>query len=119
MSRLEVVCLASCPMLRASLRQILSHTRWNVHHCSDLDEALRELKVHPRAVFLVESRTACALPQHHKTLVLTEHDEPCAQWLDAGAFDVLPRPLRADDVLELVSSAWQLAKPRSAAAASV
>jgi DNA-binding response OmpR family regulator len=123
-SRIEVVCLTPKSTDQASLRSIFSHTNWRVIWCETIDRALRCLEEYPAAVLVLDSEldeTACrdalarvsALEGKHHTLVLTSNIQR-RHWedlIDAGAFDVLLRPLDPREVLHLVSFAWQLSTP--------
>lgn len=118
-SRIEVLAALSNPADRKALERILARTNWRVTFCSAVDRADRLASRHADAVILCDSHvprlSLLELVASGRAVILTSDDEGHGFWasaIHAGAFDVLPKPFVAEEVLWTVSAAWHQLRHR-------
>lgn len=116
--RLEVLTINSEGHDCASLQSIMRHTNWAFHCAPDLAQALEFLKRRfvpvvvcskelPDATWKDVLAAMARFPIPPKVLVYS-HQADDAFWMEvlkSGAYDVLPAPFSAEEVLRLVSLA--------------
>jgi DNA-binding NtrC family response regulator len=116
--RLEVLTINNEGHDCASLQSIMRHTNWAFHCVPDLAQALQFLekrfvpvivcsKELPDATWKDVLAAMACFPIPPKVLVYS-HQADNAFWMEAlksGAYDVLPAPFSAEEVLRLVSLA--------------
>lgn len=110
--RIQVVVALSPERGRPGLEAILGRTRWQVTWC---DPAVieQEARRHPGAVVLCDGAVPRAallnLIADDRTVVLATAGDDRRVWasaINAGAFDVLPKPYDPEEVLWTLSAAW-------------
>jgi len=102
------------------LENIIRHSRWRLYRADRLHSALTVLRQHEVGVILSEdalrphSWTDMLDVIHHQAdapaVIVTSRLADDRLWADAlrfGAYDVLSKPFKADEVLRAVSSAWR------------
>ena len=102
-----------------ALRRILSHTAWSLEEARTLAEALGKLAENPAPVILCNYRLAdgswrdvlaetSKLPHRPQLIVASPlpEDKLWMEVLDSGAYDLVVKPFKADDVFRIISLAW-------------
>ncbi len=122
----SILMISAAPGLTGFCRPLLAEANFAVREASSAAEARRSLEIHPpRAVLLdlgLPGREAPPLLRELLTLspglpVLVLDDQPsvdnAVRLMQAGAFDVIPRPFEAGRLLESLRSALS-GQPRAA-----
>jgi DNA-binding NtrC family response regulator len=119
--RVTVLIALTSEAERQALGRILAHTNWTLLFANSLS-TVRELLYHAREAVIVAdscfpdgnswkdilhaSRTEGIAAQ---IIVADRHAEHClwAEVLNVGAYDLLVKPFRPDEVFRVISSAWR------------
>ena len=104
-----------------ALSRIFSHTAWDLGSAPTLSRALDYLEVNPAPVILTDTAlpdatwrdvlAACARMPHSPHLILAASNADDRLWAEAlnfGAYDVLTKPFRSQEVFRTVGLAWRL-----------
>lgn len=103
-----------------ALSRIFGHTAWDLSSAPSLSRALDYMHANPAPVILTETvlpdanwkdmlAAAAGMP-HSPYLILTASNADDRLWAEAlnlGAYDVLSKPYRAQEVFRIVGLAWR------------
>jgi DNA-binding NtrC family response regulator len=102
-----------------ALRRFLSHTAWSLEVAGTLADALAKLEANAAPVIFCAQTVpdgtwqdalamTSVLPYRPNVIVLSTQpdDKLWMEVLDSGAYDLLGKPLKADEVFRIISLAW-------------
>ena len=117
---ISILLVSPCTEDLSSLRGILPHGDWNLHHVGDCREAAEHLHEHGASVVICDRdlpdgdwkdllQQTSAMPSQPLLLVVSRHaDEGLwAEVLNLGGYDVLLKPFDRSEVLRVISMAWR------------
>lgn len=103
----------------ATLRRILSHTAWSFEVAGTLAEGLNQLAASPApVVFCAQSlpdgtwkdalaKISTLTPRPNLIVASSQSgDKLWMEILDSGAYDLIGKPFKADEVFRIISLAW-------------
>lgn len=103
-----------------ALARIFGHTAWDLSSVPTLSRALDYLNINPAPVILTDTElpdatwkdmlAACSGMPHSPYLILAASNADDRLWAEAlnlGAYDVLAKPFRSQEVFRIVGLAWR------------
>ena len=103
-----------------ALSRIFGHTAWDLSSVPSLSRALEYTKANPAPVILTETElpdatwkdmlAECSGMPHSPYLIITASNADDRLWAEAlnlGAYDVLAKPFRSQEVFRIVGLAWR------------
>ncbi len=124
--RVAVLAVSPYRADHGTLRNIFSHTRWELHGATDCRQAIEFLKRNKVGVLVCDSElpdgrwtdlldNIARIPES-PLLVVSARNAGDALWAEAlslGAYDVLSKPFDKAEVIRIVSLAWLQWKQRT------
>jgi len=117
---ISVLAVSPYPEDHRRLTEIFQHSRWQIRIATNLGQAVAILRESQVSVVICEHtmpdgdwralcRQTAELGIPCRFLVARRHadEQVWAEILDAGGYDCLSKPFRADEVYRLVSLAWR------------
>lgn len=102
-----------------ALRRILSHTAWSFDVAGSLAEAMQKLEANPAPVVFCAQRlpdgtwkdalAKTSTLKHRPNLIVVSPQPEDKLWmevLDSGAYDLIGKPFKADEVFRIISLGW-------------
>jgi DNA-binding NtrC family response regulator len=130
MERVTVLGVLASPADRQCLQNIVNHSNWELRLASGIDEIEPVLQARTAGVILTDCHFASgqswtdvlSVAQAQPvppSVIVTGEDTDARLWaevLNLGAYDMLMKPLRASEMIRVVSLAWLSWKSRRDAA---